>query len=98
MYEKERRVLLITTVASVGDDVSYPVCLQHPVCAPVVTPVVIHDHQPHPAIVRLLVRAEEQAVVEPGLLARVHIVERSLKPWLCRQGEHDNLILSPPVQ
>ena len=38
-----------------------------------------HDHQPHSTIVRLLVRAEEQAVVQPGLLARVHIVEWALK-------------------
>ena len=65
----------------------YLVCLQHPVRPPVVAPVVVHDHEPHPTIVRLLVWTKEQAVVKPGLLAGVHIVERSLKSWLWKKGK-----------
>merc|ERR1712062_655173 len=57
------------------DDGIYRLRLQHPVGAPVVGPVVIHNHQPQFAIVRPLVRTEEQVVVQPRLLARVHIEE-----------------------
>ena len=41
-------------------------------------PVVVHDHQPQLAVVRLGVRAEEEVVVQPRLLARVHVEKRAL--------------------
>ena len=62
---------------------THPVRIEHPVGPPVVTPVIVHDHQPQLAVVRLGVRAEEEVVVQPRLLARVHVEKWTLEMRFC---------------